>query len=181
MTLRKQWLSLAQSVEKVFFPNVPNTRWVALRLLNADEAVVESVRTGELGQLGEESDHPAVLPNHRTQLVDSARRMRWDLPTDFHDRISERLYDAAQKIADKVQMRGLSKARFDFDRALDGVSLPAGYLGFPLMLAITCSCFFWITIEGANGPSGFLATLLIDNAHPWLKKSCRDSRIYLGG
>ena len=164
--VEKTVASLAQSVKSIF-PNVPNTRWVALRLLNADEAVVESVRTGELGQLGEESDRPAVLTNQRTQLVDSARRMRWDLPTDFHDRISERLYDAAQKIADKVQKRGLSKARFDFDRALDGV-LTSRLFGFPLMLAIL-AVVFWITIEGANGPSGFLATLLIDNAHPWLK------------
>ena len=36
------------------------------------------------------------------------------------------------------------------------------------MLAILAAVF-WITIEGANVPSGMLATLLIDTAHPWLK------------
>ena len=164
--VEKTVASLAQLVGNAF-PNVPNTRWVALRLLNADEAVVESVRSGELGQLGEESDRPVVSTNQRTHLVDSARRMRWDLPTNFYDRISERLYDAAQKIADKAQVRGLNKARFDFDRALDGV-LTSRLFGFPLMLAIL-AVVFWITIEGANGPSAFLATVLIDNAHPWLK------------
>lgn len=164
--VEKTVASLAQLVGNAF-PNVPNTRWVALRLLNADEAVVESVRSGELGQLGEESDRPVVSTNQRTHLIDSARRMRWDLPTNFYDRISERLYDAAQKIADKAQVRGLNKARFDFDRALDGV-LTSRLFGFPLMLAIL-AVVFWVTIEGANGPSGFLATVLIDNAHPWLK------------
>ena len=34
------------------FPELPNARWVALRLLNADERVTEAVRTGEIGQLG---------------------------------------------------------------------------------------------------------------------------------
>ncbi|MYH53520.1 MAG: ferrous iron transporter B [Gemmatimonadetes bacterium] len=34
------------------FPELPNARWVALRLLNADERVTEAVRSGEIGQLG---------------------------------------------------------------------------------------------------------------------------------
>ena len=33
------------------FPELPNARWVALRLLNADERVTEAVRSGEIGQL----------------------------------------------------------------------------------------------------------------------------------
>ena len=33
------------------FPELPNARWVALRLLNADERVTEAVRTGEIGRL----------------------------------------------------------------------------------------------------------------------------------
>ena len=161
--------SLAQVVDDVF-PNVPNARWVALRLLNADEAVVEAVRSGELGQLGDETDGvdpPAASEDVRTHVLDTARRLRWDLPTDFHDRISERLYAAAQEIAGKAQMQGLKKAGFDVDRTLDSL-LTSRWLGFPLMLAILAAVF-WITIEGANVPSGMLATLLIDTAHPWLK------------
>ena len=33
------------------FPELPNARWVALRLLNADERVTEAVRSGEIGDL----------------------------------------------------------------------------------------------------------------------------------
>jgi ferrous iron transport protein B len=40
------------------FPELPNARWVALRLLNKDERVEEAVRTGEIGQL--EIDDSAV-------------------------------------------------------------------------------------------------------------------------
>ena len=55
--------ALAQVVDDTF-PRVPNARWVALRLLNADEAVIEAVRSGELGQLGDEPaivDHPVSM------------------------------------------------------------------------------------------------------------------------
>ena len=33
------------------FPGLPNTRWVALRLLDGDERLIEAVRQGELGDL----------------------------------------------------------------------------------------------------------------------------------
>lgn len=36
------------------FPNLPNARWVALRLLDGDERIIEAVRQGELGDLSRE-------------------------------------------------------------------------------------------------------------------------------
>ncbi|HZD79254.1 MAG TPA: FeoB small GTPase domain-containing protein, partial [Actinomycetota bacterium] len=42
---------LVPAIERAY-PGVPNPRWVALRLLNADAAVEEAVRDGELGLLG---------------------------------------------------------------------------------------------------------------------------------
>lgn len=33
------------------FPDLPNARWVAMRLLDGDENIAESIRSGELGQL----------------------------------------------------------------------------------------------------------------------------------
>jgi ferrous iron transport protein B len=33
------------------FPNLPNARWVALRLLDGDQRITEAVRSGELGDL----------------------------------------------------------------------------------------------------------------------------------
>ena len=162
--------ALSRAVEHAF-PSLPNARWVALRLLNADEAVVEAVRTGELGQLGDpgENDPDILIPDERLRqhLLDTARQLRWDLPTDFQDTIAQRIYTAAQEIADRTQMSGLKKVGFDLDRYLDGL-LTSRWLGFPLMLAILAAVF-WITIEGANVPSAMLASLLIDTAHPWLK------------
>ncbi len=33
------------------FPELPNTRWIALRLLEGDQKVIDAVRTGEIGSL----------------------------------------------------------------------------------------------------------------------------------
>ncbi len=43
-------------VEKLLeaYPGLPNVHWVALRLLEGDNSIIEAVRTGELGDLHEE-------------------------------------------------------------------------------------------------------------------------------
>lgn len=33
------------------FPNLPNTRWIALRLLEGDQKIIEAIKTGEIGIL----------------------------------------------------------------------------------------------------------------------------------
>jgi len=161
--------ALVPEVEEAY-PGVPNGRWVALRLLNADEAVQEAVRSGELGQLThDESTTEVEAPPEeaRQRLLDAATRLRWDLPSDFHDVVTEHAYAAAEEVARRVQKRGLAKAGFAFDRKLDQL-LTSRIFGFPLMLLIL-AIVFWVTIEGANVPSSMLATLLIDNGHTWLK------------
>lgn len=42
--------SLTEKV-KVLYPDLPNARWVALRLLDGDERIVDAIRKGELGDL----------------------------------------------------------------------------------------------------------------------------------
>lgn len=166
---------LVPVVEDVF-PTVPNARWVALRLLNADEAVVDTVRSGELGQLGTADWASAgvgmdmvELPAEaeRERVLDAARRFRWELPVNFQDAVTERMYTTAEAITARVQVQGLKKVGLNVDRALDRL-LTSRWLGFPLMLAVLAAVF-WITIEGANVPSAKLASILIDTAHPWLK------------
>ena len=45
--------AVAQLIEQIetAFPQVPNARWVALRLLDGDERIIEAVESGELGEL----------------------------------------------------------------------------------------------------------------------------------
>jgi ferrous iron transport protein B len=159
--------SLAAEVARAF-PGIPNARWVALRLLNADETVTEAVRSGDLGLLGEgaAAATPAPVGAARQAVLDAARRVRWELPVDFQDAITEGAYAAAQEIAQRAQVRGLRSAGARLDQVLDRL-LTNRWTGFPLMLGILATVF-WLTIEGANVPSSMLATLLIDRAHPWL-------------
>jgi len=150
------------------FPGLPNARWVAQRLLRADEAVTEAVRSGELGHLGEgpaagPPGHPEGAGASRHAILEAARRLRWDLPSSLQDTFAERTFAVAHRIADEALTRGLEKSRFDLDRTLDGL-LTSRTFGFPIMLAIL-AVVFWLTIQGANVPSGWLAALLIDRGH----------------
>ncbi len=40
-----------ESKIKVLFPELPNTRWIALRLLEGDQKIIDAVRSGEIGKL----------------------------------------------------------------------------------------------------------------------------------
>jgi len=33
------------------FPNLPNAKWVALRLLEGDQSIIDSIRNGDLGNI----------------------------------------------------------------------------------------------------------------------------------
>jgi ferrous iron transport protein B len=137
-------------------PGIPNARWVALRLLNADERVEEALRNGEIGT-GTDADSVLKL----------AISLRWTLSPEFHDRLTERLFGAAEEIAEAVQVGGLKRLGFDLDRRLDAV-LTSRVSGFPMMLLVL-AVVFWLTVEGANYPSAVLASLLIDGLHPVLR------------
>jgi ferrous iron transport protein B len=78
----------------------------------------------------------------------------------------ESIYGAAQEIARDSMVQGARRIRFQLDRRLDRL-LTGKWLGFPLMLLILAGVF-WLTIEGANIPSAFLSSILIDRGHPLL-------------
>jgi ferrous iron transport protein B len=137
-------------------PGIPNARWVGMRLLNADESVEEALKNGEMGS-GTETE----------RVLELATSLRWTLNPRFHDRLTERLFDVAEEIAGAVQAGGLKRLGFDLDRRLDSV-LTSRVFGFPLMLLVL-AVVFWITVEGANYPSGLLSALLIDGLHPLLR------------
>ena len=155
--------SLVPEVERAF-PGIPNARWIALRLLNADARVEEAVRVGAIGGLvpGGVAAAPAGVP-----ILESARDLRWRLSPTFHDSLTESIYAAAQRIAGASELRGLRKGKFDLDRTLDRL-LTSRRTGLPLMLLLLAAVF-WITIAGANVPSRLLADFLLGTVHPWLK------------
>jgi ferrous iron transport protein B len=146
------------------FPRMANARWVALRLLSADEQVEEAIADGTLGEEEGGSDIVASGPREALQLA--ASELRWRLPADFHDRLTEGIFRAAERIAEASRGGGTTRARATFDRTLDRL-LTSKWTGFPLMLALL-AVVFWLTIAGSNVPSGMLADLLIGRVHPLL-------------
>ncbi len=172
------------------YPTLPNARWVALRLLNADSRVEEALRTGEIGQLernaapppvtgrrvggviddpaGSRSPEPTVADPVAAgrRVLEAASALRWRLPTNFHDSIVAVVYRKAEEIAAAAGGTTLARAKRTIDRTLDRL-LTGPWTGFPVMLLILMTVF-WLTIAGANVPSAMLGTLLVDTIHPWL-------------
>ena len=180
------------------FPGLPNARWVALRLLNADERVVDAVRRGEIGALesGEWRAAPVAPAAAVTAFggpagsavtfagadsdggdggLSEAQRQLLDAVDDERWRLSPNFHDA---LTGSVYAAAEGIAR---EAVLTGVRrvkfdwdrtldrvLTSRWLGFPVML-LMLMVVFWITVAGANYPSSLLATLLIDNVHPVLR------------
>ncbi len=99
-----------------------------------------------------------------TALADN---LRWNLGDNFHDKLTEGIYADAADIASRaVEQKGHPR-NVSFDSKLDSI-LTSRIWGFPIMIGIL-AVILWLTIEGANYPSGLLFTLLIDILHPILK------------
>ncbi len=165
--------NLAGRIRDVY-ADLPNPRWVALRLLNADGVVEEAVRNGGLGDLSEDNlfqgtgERPeSYRSRNGGEILEAASALRWKLSPNFHDALTESVYAEAQGMAHRSAMHGIKRAKFDFDRTLDRW-LTSRWLGFPLMLVIL-AVVFWLTIAGANVPSRMIATILLDTVHPALK------------
>ena len=150
------------------YADLPNPRWVALRLLNADDVVEDAVRNGDLGDLSEDNRPQSYGSLDGSEILEAASALRWKLSPNFHDALTESIYAEAQRIANRSAVRGIKRAKFDFDRTLDRW-LTSRWLGFPLMLAIL-AVVFWLTIAGANVPSRMIASVLLGTVHPALKE-----------
>ena len=101
------------------------------------------------------------------QIVKRAEKLRWELPQGVRDRWVEDIYAESARIASRnVDQRGASH-RLSWERRLDWF-LTNRWTGFPTMVLLL-ALVLWLTIEGANVPSGLLATLLLEKGHPFLK------------
>lgn len=103
----------------------------------------------------------------REYIIKAADDLRWELGENFHDHIIESIYNDAGEIAAKVVSRKGEDKKYKFDQWLDRL-VTNRWTGFPIMFLLL-AVVFWITVEGANIPSGLLATLLVDTIHPELK------------
>lgn len=107
-----------------------------------------------------------MKPNYE-KILRSAQDLRWEIGGDFHEKTMEALYTDATRIADRAVTYPDQEPRFDLDRTIDKL-VTSRVWGFPLMI-LMLTFVFWLTISGANIPSGMLYSLLIDTIHPLLK------------
>jgi ferrous iron transport protein B len=171
---------LAGQVGRVF-TGLPNAQWVALRLLNGDERIMQAVQSGELGTLQRQGDalqtqkigvetvedtREKSYPGS-SQLLSIASSLRWQVGPDFHQSLVEAVYAEAARLADRAVTRSDERPRFDLDRTIDRL-VTSRRFGFPIMLLLL-TVLFWFTIVGANYPSQWLSVLLLDTVHPALK------------
>lgn len=101
-------------------------------------------------------------------IIKRAEKLRWELPQDVRDRWVENVYAESAQIASRnVDQQGAAN-RLSWERRLDWF-LTNRWTGFPTMILLL-AIVLWITIEGANVPSGWLAVALLDHGHPFLKQ-----------
>lgn len=160
--------ALAELVPTVLqaYPDLPNARWVAMRLLDGDYNVRQSLESGEILRLiraevsKEEVDRARGYAKHILAHVENLQR---ELEGSFRDRVVESLYVEAASVARKVVHRG-GERRWEWDQKLDRV-LTSRIWGLPIM-GLLLMGVFWVTIQGANVISEFLASGLfwVENA-----------------
>ena len=100
-------------------------------------------------------------------LLKKSHSLRSKIDQNIHDQYVENLYIKAAEISNETVQK--NPIRYLKDEKIDKI-LTSKLWGFPTMIALF-TLVIWLTIEGANVPSGMLASLFLDTFYPILKKS----------
>jgi ferrous iron transport protein B len=99
-------------------------------------------------------------------VLKQTEELRWQLPQNLHDRIAESIHGEAARIAERSITRSGAGRRLAWQQKLDRV-LTNPWTAFPVMVLVL-GAILWVTIIGANVPSGILTSLLVDQGHALL-------------
>ncbi|MGI6453798.1 MAG: ferrous iron transport protein B [Syntrophomonadaceae bacterium] len=124
-----------------------DSRWVSLRLLDGDDSLLKSL-DHYLGFDLIQSEKLAEVSAAAGKVVNTA-----DVTT--RDRLVESIIKLAEDICAEAVIYGNNQYNA-LDRKIDNI-LTSKTFGIPIMLALL-GVIFWITIQGANVPSGMLAS-----------------------
>ncbi|MGC8988561.1 MAG: ferrous iron transport protein B [Verrucomicrobiia bacterium] len=166
-------------------PALSNPRWVALRLLAGDDSIANALLQGELGGGGTAENAPAATnpssispqadsseakPDGRlAEIVRNSRSLRTEIAGDIHEHVVAAIYAKAAEIVRRVVVSANTAARLTLDQRIDRI-VTSRLWGFPIMVALF-TLVFWITISGANIPSGWINSLLVGKVYPWLREA----------
>jgi ferrous iron transport protein B len=154
--IRKAVDEVVPHAEKVV-GDLPNIRWVTMRLLEGDIRIHQALSSGELASLA--GYHDASVTKEPTEaklkeLFDSIEAAASPIQKSLHDYVVSSIYADAEAIASKAVSK-VEVPRNDLDAKIDRI-VTSRLVGFPIMIVLLMAVF-WITIEGANIPSQFLA------------------------
>lgn len=132
-----------------FVKNRFHKRWMALRLIDGDNAFQDSMNT----YLDMDFSKNEVLQMKLKEARGMICKELNDLE-ELQDRIVSNIVSIAEDIRNEV-VSSNKTARYKKERDIDGI-LTSRLYGIPIMIALL-GLIFWITIAGANIPSALLA------------------------
>lgn len=161
-------------LQQVYAP-LPNLRWVAMRLLDGDYRVRQAIEQGELVRFAKpqpSEEEVKAAQAQAPQILQTAYQIQRQLGGAFRDRLVESLFAEAERIARSVvHQRG--ERRWEWDRRIDAI-LTSRLWGLPIM-GLLLMMVFWVTIQGANYISDWLASGLF-----WIEQQGSKLFNYLG-
>lgn len=144
-----------------------NSRWVALRLIDGDQALLTSIGDYLGYGLIEDPVLQQRLQGARERLVRENIRIE-----TLRDTIVSCIVQKAEVIAGQA-VCFVNKTHNKLDRRIDNV-LTSRTFGIPIMIVLL-GIVFWITIQGANYPSAMLAKGLF-----WIEDRLTEFFLWLG-
>ncbi|WP_281638757.1 ferrous iron transport protein B [Capnocytophaga sputigena] len=148
-----------QSALSELNPELPNTRWLAMRLIEGDESVQKGV---EEGTFSAENN-----PEKQSRVLRIANEYHEILGDHYRNDLVEAIYAQATTLIDASVSTDFSARSFRVDRAIDRI-VTHKIWGFPIMFLLLAGVL-WITIIGANYPSQWLSDLFVGWLYPLLK------------
>lgn len=148
-----------QSALSELNPDLPNTRWLAMRLIEGDESVQKGVIAGTFSAENN--------PEKQTRVLRIADEYHKILGDTYRNDLVEAIYAEATKLINASVSTDFSARSFRIDRAIDRV-VTHKIWGFPIMFLLLAGVL-WITIIGANYPSQWLSDLFVGWLYPLLK------------
>ncbi|MCL2860050.1 MAG: ferrous iron transport protein B [Oscillospiraceae bacterium] len=142
---------IVPSIKKLNIKNVHIHRWIALKLIDGDKSIINSL-----------SEHLNIDLSKNLKLkakIDEAKELLGNSNIDINksrDIIVSSILHEAEDICGLVCKYNNPNYN-ERDRKLDKI-LTSRIFGFPIMIGFL-GIIFWITIVGANYPSQFLANL----------------------
>lgn len=129
--------------------NKLNSRWLSLKLLDQDEALIREINAYMGEELLQDEKLKAALSQAREALLQQGLDA---------ERLKDLIVSALVKNAEEICRGALVYEKHNYneaDRRLDKI-LTSKLTGYPVMLALL-ALVFWLTITGANYPSQLLA------------------------